>query len=49
MTETVLKLTEALYEIVCDSEEAETVRKALAALTSSDAGIEYLRMHPLAL
>jgi len=44
-----LKLTEVLYEIICSSDEPETIRKALAALTSTDSGIEYLRMNPLAL
>lgn len=47
--ETNLKLMQALHEILCDSEEPETIRKALAALTSTPGGIEYLRMNPLAL
>lgn len=49
MAETNLLLLQALHEILCESEEAETVRKALAAMTSTPEGIEYLRMNPLAL
>jgi hypothetical protein len=49
MAEAALKMTEVLYEILCSSDEPETIRKALAALTSTDSGIEYLRMNPLAL
>ena len=49
MAESALKFTEALYEILCESQEPEIVRKALAALTCTPEGIEYLRMNPLAL
>lgn len=49
IVETNLKLMQTLHEILCDSEEPETIRKALAALTSTPEGIEYLRMNPLAL
>lgn len=47
MLETQLIYLQSLYEIVCDSDEPETVRKALSALTSTPAGIDYLRMNPI--
>lgn len=40
---------QTLYAIVCESDEPDTVRRALAALTATDAGIEYLRMNPITL
>lgn len=49
MSEAIYKYMATLYEIICDSDEPETVRKALAALTSTPEGIEFLRMNPLAL
>jgi hypothetical protein len=42
-----LRFLQALHEVVSDSEEPETIRVALSALTSSNAGIEYLRMNPI--
>lgn len=47
MLETQLIHLQTLYEIVCDSDEPETIRKALAALTSTPAGIQYLQMNPI--
>lgn len=47
MLETQLMHLQTLYEIVCESEEPDTIRKALAALTSNDAGLDYLRMNPI--
>lgn len=42
-----LRYLEALYRIVCDSDEPETIRVALAALTGTSAGREYLEMNPI--
>lgn len=42
-----LRYLQALHEVVSDSEEPETIRVALSALTSTNAGIEYLRMNPI--
>lgn len=47
MDETCLILLQSLYEIVCDSDEADIVRKALSALTSTSAGRQYLEMNPI--
>lgn len=47
MLETQLKLMQALYEIICESEEPEIIRRALSALTSTEAGIEYLTLNPI--
>jgi hypothetical protein len=49
MLHTQLIHLQALYEIVCDSDEPETIRKALAALTSTPSGCEYLAMNPITL
>lgn len=38
---------QSLYEIICESEEPEIIRRALAAMTSTSAGIEYLAMNPI--
>lgn len=38
---------ETLYRIVCDSEEPETIRQALAALTRTEEGRAYLAMNPI--
>ena len=38
---------QTLYEIVMESDEPEIIRKALAALTSTPAGREYLEMNPI--
>lgn len=40
-------LLEALHEIACTSEEAETVRVAVSALTGTSQGREYLAKNPL--
>ena len=42
-----LVLVEALYNIVHESQEAETVRSAVFALTNTESGRAYLRAHPL--
>lgn len=42
-----LKLVEAMYALACESEEAETVRIAFAALSSTGAGRRYLEQHPV--
>lgn len=47
MLETQLVFVQALYEIVCESDEPETMRKALSALTSTEAGRQYLQMNPI--
>lgn len=44
-----LILTEALYTILQESEEAETVRVAVGALTNTQAGMAYLQKHPVTL
>ncbi len=49
MTEANLAFMQCLFEIVCESEEPETIRKALAALTNTPGGIEYLQMNPITL
>lgn len=49
MAEEALIYVQTLYGIICDSEEPETIRKALAALTATTGGIEFLQMHPIAL
>jgi hypothetical protein len=45
-TETIRLLT-ALHEIASDSDEGETVRTAMAALTSTTVGLNYIVTHPL--
>jgi hypothetical protein len=51
MEETMLRTQlihlQTLYEIVCESDEPDIIRRALAALTSTPAGIEYLAMNPI--
>lgn len=42
-----LILVEALWNIAHDSEEASSVKEAVAALTNTEAGLDYLRAHPL--
>lgn len=49
MLESQLRYLRALHEIVSDSDDADAVRVALSALTSTNNGIEYLRMHPITL
>jgi hypothetical protein len=44
-----LKYLEALYEIALSSEEAEVVRVAMAALTSTQAGLAFLAVNPIKL
>jgi hypothetical protein len=41
-----LILTQALVAIAHESEEAEIVRLAVSALTNTQAGLDYLRVHP---
>lgn len=41
-----LILTQALFAIAHESEEAEIVRLAISALTNTQAGLDYLRVHP---
>lgn len=40
---------QTLYAIVCESEEPDIVRRALAALTATPAGLEYLALNPITL
>jgi hypothetical protein len=47
MLENQLLFIEALYAIVCDSEEPEIIRRALSALTNTEAGRNYLAMNPI--
>lgn len=49
MLETQLILIETLYEIMCESDDANTVRHCLAALTNTEAGLRYLELHPITL
>lgn len=49
MMEDQLKMLEALYEIVMSSEEAEMVRVAIQALTTTQAGVTFLQTHPIQL
>lgn len=44
-----LAFLEALYEIAMSSDEAETVRIAMAALTRTQAGITFLSSKPIVL
>lgn len=47
LLETQLVYLQTLHTIVCESDEPETVRSALAALTNTEAGLDYLRMNPI--
>ena len=49
MMEDQLKMLEALYEIAMSSNEAEMVRVAVQALTSTQAGMTFLQTHPIKL
>jgi hypothetical protein len=49
MMEDQLKMLEALYEIAMSSTEAEMVRTAMQALTSTQAGLTFLQSHPIQL
>jgi hypothetical protein len=49
MMEDQLKMLEALYEICMSSTEAEMVRVAIQALTSTQAGMTFLQTHPITL
>lgn len=42
-------LVEGLYNTVMESDDAETVRGAVAALLNTEVGINYIRFHPLTL
>lgn len=44
-----LRFSESLYEIACSSDDAETVRIAMAALTSTDTGMAFLSANPIKL
>lgn len=44
-----LRFLEALYEVLNSSEEAEIVRVATAALTSTEAGRAFLTANPIKL
>lgn len=44
-----LRFLEALYEIAMSSEEADMVRVAMSALTSTSAGLAFLNSHPITL
>lgn len=43
------KMLDALFEIAMSSDEAETVRIAMSVLTGTEAGLNYLRVHPMIL
>ena len=47
MAEQQLRYLEALYAIVCQSEEPDMIRLALVALTGTPAGLEFLEMNPI--
>lgn len=47
MLETQLVYVQCLYEIMLESEEPDIIRRALAALTSTEAGRQYLEMNPV--
>lgn len=42
-------LVEGLYNTVMESDDAETVRGAVAALLNTEVGINYIKFHPLVL
>lgn len=42
-------LAESLYNILMDSDEPETIKLAVAALTNTDTGRRYLMDHPITL
>lgn len=42
-----LKLVEALHEIASTSEDANTVRVAVAALTTTQTGLSFLQVNPI--
>jgi hypothetical protein len=42
-----LRLLAALHEIASDSDEGETVRTAMSALTGTNIGLNYIITHPL--
>lgn len=44
-----LILVEGLYNTVMESNDVETVRGAAAALINTEAGVKYLRLHPITL
>lgn len=44
-----LRFLEALFEIVNVTEEAETCRIAMAALTSTGSGLSFLQANPIRL
>ena len=44
-----LSLIEALYEIAMSDDNAEMVRVAMAALTSTTSGLAFLSTHPITL
>jgi hypothetical protein len=47
MMEDQLKMLEALYEIAMSSGEADVIRVAFQALTSTQAGMTFLQTHPI--
>ena len=47
MQQDVLRLVETLHEIATTSNEAETVRHAMSALTGTQAGLNFLVAQPL--
>lgn len=42
-----LRLVEALHHIACESEDADIVRYAMGALMATDAGRNYINVHPV--
>lgn len=42
-----LKLVEALHEIASTSDDANTVRVAVAALTTTQSGLAFLQVNPI--
>lgn len=44
-----MTLVEGLYQVVMESDEGETVRIALSALTNTESGRAYLEMNPITL
>lgn len=44
-----LQMIESLYQIALSSEDAETVRIAISALTNTQSGMAYLQTNPIIL
>lgn len=47
MLEDQLKMVTALHTVACDSDDAEIVRTAMAALMNTSAGRAYVELNPI--